>query len=112
MYNIIQADANEPVPPVMTNVFPLKASVICIVILFPFCPSFHPGAVLFAPSEELGVVIILFELHTDVLSHRDSSEIPPVPDSNYHYRSILLKNVIMDYHSSTYVLFLLSSHNQ
>ena len=24
-------EANEPVPPVMTNVFPLKASVICIM---------------------------------------------------------------------------------
>ena len=29
----IQANANEPVPPVMTNVFPLKASVICMIFV-------------------------------------------------------------------------------
>ncbi len=36
MYNIIQADANEPVPPVMTKVFPLKASIICMIFVPPF----------------------------------------------------------------------------
>ena len=30
MYNIIQANAKEPVPPVMTSVLSLNASVICI----------------------------------------------------------------------------------
>jgi hypothetical protein len=32
------ANANEPVPPVMTRIFPLKASVICMLNILLFQP--------------------------------------------------------------------------
>lgn len=54
MYIIIQADANEPVPPVITSVLSLKASVIVFILVVPLFPS---SVELFVLRLELGVYL-------------------------------------------------------
>lgn len=76
MYNIIQADTNEPVPPVITSVFPLKASVICIMVFSSLSKAPSGADILWAPALGAWCVIILFELRTGVLNRQASSAIP------------------------------------
>ena len=74
----IHADAKLPVPPVMTNVLPLKASVICMIVV-PLFPSSYTkiyviylyGSLEFSPAKRGSIIayITAYLHHFSVYNH-------------------------------------------